>query len=182
MRGTDGFDLADWCGLHGETSFADLLACQASETTNTPVPDDLPLPSTLVMRGLAALGYTFRLNLCDNVIEVNGQPLDDILEAEITTHAWDGNVKPKGLIKPAYTTDAAQHAYHPVKEYLPLILSALKASPKVHQKCHFVTDAWGIKSGSRPDQKRGQSGGRSGAFGSVKHRQKYGKSVAKNAF
>lgn len=79
---------------------------------------EIPVPSEMVMRGLAALGYSFRLNLCDNVIEVNGAPLDDILEAEIITRSWDATIKPKGLIKPAYTTDAAQHAYHPVKDYL----------------------------------------------------------------
>lgn len=31
MRGTDGFDLADWCGLHDKTALADLLACQVPE-------------------------------------------------------------------------------------------------------------------------------------------------------
>jgi predicted P-loop ATPase len=95
----------------------DRQPAQATEQTNTET-GELPVPSALVMRGLAALGYSFRLNECDNVIEVNGKHLDDILEAEITTHAWDANVKPKGLIKPAYMTDAAQHAYHPVKDYL----------------------------------------------------------------
>src|SRR5262249_375212 len=59
-----------------------------------------------------------RLNLCDNTIEVNGKPIDDVMEAEITTRAWDAQIKPQGLIKPAYTTDAARNAYHPVQDYL----------------------------------------------------------------
>jgi putative DNA primase/helicase len=34
MRGSVGFDLADWCGLHKETALRDLLACQVPETLN----------------------------------------------------------------------------------------------------------------------------------------------------
>jgi hypothetical protein len=75
-------------------------------------------PSEIVLRGLRTLGYTFRLNLCDNTIEVNGKPLDDVMEAEIVTRAWDAHIEPKGLIRPAFTTEAAANAYHPIKDYL----------------------------------------------------------------
>ncbi len=76
------------------------------------------LPSQIVVQGLHSLGYTFRLNECDNTVEVNGKPIDDVIEAEIFTRAWDAQIKPKGLITPASVTEAARNAYHPVKDYL----------------------------------------------------------------
>jgi predicted P-loop ATPase len=84
----------------------------------TEPPDELPLPSQIITRGLEALGYRFALNLCDDRIEVNGTPMNDTTRAEIRTRAWDANIKPLGMVETVYTTEAARHAYHPIRDYL----------------------------------------------------------------
>lgn len=70
------------------------------------------------IRVLAKLGYRFRLNLCDDHIEVNGIPLTDFKAMELRTRmASIGFAKWKQL-EDAYGSEALRNAYHPVKDYL----------------------------------------------------------------
>lgn len=74
--------------------------------------------SQMVAQTLAALGYTFRMNLCSDTIEVNGLPITTVLAAQIRTDARDAGIKSKEIIKDTYTVEAARNAYHPIKDYL----------------------------------------------------------------
>lgn len=98
--------------------------------TNT-VRDVMPLPadpqtgetrparkSEIIIEALTALGYTFRLNECNNTIEVSGVPIDDVMRAEIRTQMRDIGIKPLSAVEDAYLTEAAKNAYHPVRDYL----------------------------------------------------------------
>lgn len=113
-------DLADFCKLHQGNALAALLACadvavpgQAATSQQGVVTQ-----SQAIVDQLAALGYTFRLNLCGHVIEVNGQPIDDVTGATIRTRLRDSGWKRLGPIEDAYTAHAAHAAYHPVRDYL----------------------------------------------------------------
>lgn len=74
--------------------------------------------SQAILEALEGLGYSFRLNLCSNTIEVNGAVLDDILAARIRTEMRDLDFKDQRAIEDVYTTAAAAHAYHPIRDYL----------------------------------------------------------------
>lgn len=75
--------------------------------------------STLLIDRLATLGFTFRLNLCGGIVEVNERPLDDILMAEIRVALRDnGFAKKIKAAEDAYLAAARRNAYHPVKAYL----------------------------------------------------------------
>lgn len=74
--------------------------------------------STIIAQSLHQLGYSFRLNLCNNNIEVNGSVLDDVLSARIRNDARDAGLKPLMAVEDAVMVDAADNAYHPIKDYL----------------------------------------------------------------
>lgn len=83
-----------------------------------PVAPEQP-ESVLLMDRLATLGYTFRLNLCGGIIEVNDHPLDDIIKAEIRVALRDvGLVKKIAAAEDAYIAEAKKNSYHPVRDYL----------------------------------------------------------------
>jgi hypothetical protein len=73
--------------------------------------------SQMVAQTLASLGYSFRLNLCSDTIEVNDMPITSIVAAQIRTDARDAGIKSKEIIKDTYTVEAARNAYHPIKDY-----------------------------------------------------------------
>jgi hypothetical protein len=82
-------------------------------------PSVVPLTrSEAILKALHGLGYTFRLNLCADQVEVNGQPIDDVLEAQIRTQMRDRDIRPLSAVEDAYITEAARNAYHPIKDYL----------------------------------------------------------------
>lgn len=67
---------------------------------------------------LASLGYTFRMNLCGDEIEVNGLRLDDPLEACIRSQLRDIGYHKVNVARDAYVAEAWEHRYHPVLDYL----------------------------------------------------------------
>lgn len=83
-----------------------------------PVAPEQP-ESQIIMERLAALGYTFRLNLCNDNIEVNGHGLSDIVMAEIRMRLRDiGLAKKLAAAEDAYVAEAKKNSYHPVLDYL----------------------------------------------------------------
>lgn len=83
-----------------------------------PVAPEQP-ESTLLIDRLTALGFTFRLNLCGGIIEVNGKPLDELIEAEIRVALRDTGLHKKiKAAEDAYLAEAKRNSYHPVREYL----------------------------------------------------------------
>lgn len=67
---------------------------------------------------LASLGYTFRMNLCGDEIEVNSLRLDDPLEARIRSQLRDIGYQRVNVARDAYVAEAWEHRYHPVLDYL----------------------------------------------------------------
>lgn len=67
---------------------------------------------------LASLGYSFRMNLCGDEIEVNGRRLDDPLEACIRSQLRDIGYPKVNVARDAYVAEAWEHRYHPVLDYL----------------------------------------------------------------
>lgn len=75
--------------------------------------------STLLIEKLKILGYTFRLNLCSDTIEVNGIALDDLLMAELRMKLRDAGLPKKiKAAEDAYMYAARQDSYHPIRDYL----------------------------------------------------------------
>lgn len=78
------------------------------------------LQSQLWIDALRELGYHFRMNLCDDSIEVNhlGTVLSDAIASEIRTQMFDRGVrKYVTAMQDAYITEAKRNAYHPMKDY-----------------------------------------------------------------
>lgn len=75
--------------------------------------------SAIILERLHILGYSFRLNLCTDTVEVNGRPLSDITAAKIRMDLRDiGLHKKIKAAEDAYIAEAEKNAYHPVKDYL----------------------------------------------------------------
>jgi hypothetical protein len=75
--------------------------------------------SALLLEQLRLAGYTFRLNLCADIIEINGRPLDEITMAEIRVKLRDlGLAKKLKAAEDAYYGEAKRNSYHPVRDYL----------------------------------------------------------------
>jgi len=70
------------------------------------------------IRALANLGYTFRMNLCDDSVEVNGERLTDPLRAEIRARLRDAGIREVNVAEDAYLAEAWKHRYHPVRDFL----------------------------------------------------------------
>lgn len=75
--------------------------------------------SAEILEKLKLLGYTFRLNSCNDTIEVNERPITDITKAEIRVGLRDiGLAKKIAAAEDAYTALAKKNSYHPVRDYL----------------------------------------------------------------
>jgi len=91
-----------------------------------------------------AWDYDFRLNLCNDDVEIGGEPISDVLEDQIIAKVRDYGIT-TGLgvnvshAREAVTTEAAQRAYHPIKDYL----HGLRWDGKDHigELCQHFTDA-----------------------------------------
>lgn len=67
---------------------------------------------------LKRLGYEFKLNDCDDTIEVNGKPLEDGQIDMIRTQMRDAGFTQVGIAEEVYRAYAWKHRYHPVKDFL----------------------------------------------------------------
>lgn len=83
-----------------------------------PQTPELP-ESQIITQRLEALGWSFRLNLCDETIEINGYPIGEIVQAEIRVALRDiGLGKKIAAAEDAYYALAKRNSYHPVRDYL----------------------------------------------------------------
>lgn len=71
-----------------------------------------------ILDALENLGYSFRLNLLDDSIEVNGTRLTDPVRAQIRTRMRDRGFIGMQSVEDAYLAYAYGKRYHPVHEYL----------------------------------------------------------------
>ena len=117
LQGADGFDLADFCKLWQSGAMAELISrAQPSPAAPTPAPSYTV--SGRIVGALAKLGYSFRLNVLSDDIEVNGEPLDDVIHSTMRAKLRDINIGPIGAVDDAIVLEAANHPYHPIKAYL----------------------------------------------------------------
>lgn len=75
--------------------------------------------SQSMLQVLKTAGYTFRMNLCDDSIEVgpSGIVLTDPLAATIRRDGRDRGIKSMEAMQDAYVAEARTNAYHPIKDY-----------------------------------------------------------------
>jgi putative DNA primase/helicase len=67
---------------------------------------------------LSQLGYSFRMNTCSDGVEVNGHPISDAVRARMLTQMRDLGFKSTDAIENAYTAEASDLAYHPVRDWM----------------------------------------------------------------
>lgn len=72
---------------------------------------------------MRSLGYTFRMNEMDDCVEVNGERISDGLDAQIIMGMYDKGWNNQGdggagYIRLAWTAQAYQNRYHPVRDFL----------------------------------------------------------------
>ena len=70
------------------------------------------------LKDLTSLGYSFRYNEVTDRIEVNGEPITDVLQARIRAQMRDMRHKQMTAVEDAYTAAAWAGRYHPVRDYL----------------------------------------------------------------
>jgi len=77
------------------------------------------ITSRYLINYLAELGYAFRLNLCDDSVEVGGERLSDVSRAQMRCQLRDAGLgKYLAAADDAVIASAASHPYHPVCDYL----------------------------------------------------------------
>lgn len=74
--------------------------------------------SVMIMQALTSLGYSFRLNDCNDSVEINSVVLDSPLAAKIRMQMADRGFKSVRMIEDTYLAYAYDARYHPVKDYL----------------------------------------------------------------
>ena len=67
---------------------------------------------------LEELGYKFRMNACNDDLEVNGVPITDPMRAELRTAMRDKGFERVNVMEDAYIAHALKNSFHPVKDYL----------------------------------------------------------------
>lgn len=94
------------------------------------------------LRDLARLGYTFRYNDMTDRIEINGEPIMDIIEAKIRTRMRDEGHRRMTEVEDAYTAAAWGNRYHPVREYLTGL--QWDGQPNIDKLASYFTDRHGM--------------------------------------
>lgn len=122
-----GEDLADVGRLHQMDALAYVLACpdlivpqaaQAPHQGQSAAPAGPVTQSQAIINQLARLGYTFKLNLCTQTVEVNGEALTDQRMHVIRNRLRDEGRRQFGAVEDAIQAYAERDAYHPVRDYL----------------------------------------------------------------
>lgn len=111
---------------YGRAAFWDLddpPTAPAGQTNKAPATPNQPTPisyaySARIMQTLTDLGYTFRLNVLDDTVEVNGQMMTDILQSELRMKLRDEGIKGMGAAEDIYVSHARQTPFHPIQDYL----------------------------------------------------------------
>jgi hypothetical protein len=67
---------------------------------------------------LEYLGYRFSLNICNDVVLVNDEPMTDVKEAVIKSDLRDYGLRFVNIARDYYIAEAAKHPFHPVRNYL----------------------------------------------------------------
>jgi len=77
-----------------------------------------PITSAEYIEVLSELGYSFKMDVRNDRIVVNEEPITDALAAKIRVQMRDLGYTNIAAIQDAYTAEAYSHPWHPVQEYL----------------------------------------------------------------
>jgi len=94
------------------------------------------------IRDLTNLGYRFKHNEVTDRIEVNGEPITDMLQAKIRTEMRDMRHKRMAEVEDAYTANAGEHCYNPVKDYFNTL--TWDGQPHIERLAGYFTDRHGV--------------------------------------
>lgn len=94
------------------------------------------------LRDLAGLGYTFKYNEVTDRIEVNDEPITDMLQAQIRTRMRDMRHKRMTEVEDAYTAHAWTNRYHPIRDYLTAL--TWDGQPNIDKLASHFTDRHGM--------------------------------------
>lgn len=86
--------------------------------TATAAPQPKKGSSADYIQSLASLGYSFKLNLLEDNVEVNGETITDVIASQINSQMRDLGYINMTAIRDALVANAAKSSYHPVKDYL----------------------------------------------------------------
>jgi predicted P-loop ATPase len=67
---------------------------------------------------LSQLGYSFQMNTTTDAVEVNSKPITDAVRARMLSQMRDLGFKSADAIENAYTSEASDFSYHPVRDWL----------------------------------------------------------------
>jgi len=70
------------------------------------------------LRALTQLGYSFRMNDLNDVIEVNGKPISDAVAAQIRVEMRDCGFEFVNVMEDVYVAEAYRNRYNPITAYL----------------------------------------------------------------
>lgn len=113
-------DPYDWVEIGGTKEKLLDLVNQSPNLDEVPLywsEDNAPTFEDYV-KALQSLGYEFRLNISNDVVEINEEPINDIARARLRTEMCDLNYRAVSRLEDAWITHAADNSYHPVRDYL----------------------------------------------------------------
>lgn len=95
-----------------------------------------------IIKILQHKGYSFRMNVLTDRIDVNGYPISDKEWSIIRNIARDRGIGNMKQVEDAVVQEAAEHEYHPVKEYLQQ-QAGWDGTPFISNFCTYVQDTDG---------------------------------------
>lgn len=121
-RVTTKSDPDDWIEAGGTLEDLEELVASTEEQSKSPVFWDsksMGRPrSDDFIAALNALGYRFRMDTTEDLVEVNGEPISDVMVSRLKTDLRDYNYRQVNIAQDAWVTSAADNAYHPIQDFL----------------------------------------------------------------
>jgi predicted P-loop ATPase len=77
-----------------------------------------PVTSEEYIEVLERLGYKFKQNMCNDRVEVNGEPITDTIEAILFSKLRDAGYPQVNIARDAFIAYASYNSYHPIRDYL----------------------------------------------------------------
>lgn len=98
--------------------------------------------SSTYIQALHQLGYQFKFNEVTDRIEVNSDPISDVLQAEMRTRMRDAGHRRMNEMEDAYTAHAWTARYHPIRDYLEGV--TWDGQPHIGRLGDYITDRHSI--------------------------------------